>query len=58
MKAYDIVKTARDINRISTRDVIQALCQEKFIEQFGDRLSGNDGAIIGGVGLALSLIHI
>lgn len=34
MKAYDIVKTARDINRISTRDVIQALCQEKFIEQF------------------------
>ena len=31
MKAYDIVKTARDINRISTRDVIQALCQEKFI---------------------------
>ena len=52
MKAYDIVKTARDINRISTRDVIQALCQEKFIEQFGDRLSGNDGAIIGGVGLA------
>ena len=38
MKAYDIVKTARDINRISTRDVIQALCQEKFIGTTGPLL--------------------
>ena len=32
MKAYQIVQKARDIKRISTSDVIGALCGDDFIE--------------------------
>lgn len=51
MKAYQIVQKARDIKRISTSDVIGALCGDDFIECHGDRIMGDDAAIMGGVGL-------
>lgn len=50
MKAYDIVRKARDVHRMSTIEVIQALCSD-FIELHGDRRDGDDQAIIGGVGM-------
>lgn len=50
MTAYDNVKKARDIKRISTSDVIEALC-DVFVECHGDRAAKDDEAMIGGVGL-------
>lgn len=50
MKAYDIVKEARDIQRLSTTDLIEALC-DYFIECHGDRCGSDDAAIVGGVGM-------
>lgn len=50
MKAYDIVKKARDVQRMSTIEVIQGLCSD-LVEFHGDRRDGDDQAIIGGVGM-------
>lgn len=50
MKAYDIVQKARDVERLSTSEIIHALCSE-FIELHGDRRMKDDKAIIGGIGL-------
>lgn len=50
MKAYDIVKKARDIQRLSTIEIINALCSD-FIELHGDRRMTDDQAVVGGVGL-------
>src|SRR5699024_11719847 len=50
MNAYDIVKKARDIQRLSTIEIINALCSE-FIELHGDRRMEDDQAVVGGVGL-------
>lgn len=50
MKAYDIVKKARDIQRLSTIEIINSFCSE-FIELHGDRRMEDDKAIVGGVGL-------
>lgn len=50
MQAYEKVKIARNIKRISTKDVIEALTSS-FIECHGDRVAKDDPAIIGGVGL-------
>jgi len=50
MDAYDIVKKARDIHRLSTIEIINALCSS-FIELHGDRNQKDDQAIVGGVGL-------
>lgn len=50
MKAYDIVQKARNIERLSTIEIIRALCTE-FIELHGDRRMKDDQAIVGGVGL-------
>lgn len=50
MKAYDIVKKARETERISTTDIIIALTNS-FMECHGDRAMGDDRAVIGGVGL-------
>ncbi|MCW6677215.1 acetyl-CoA carboxylase carboxyl transferase subunit alpha [Aerococcaceae bacterium NML180378] len=50
MQAYQIVQRARDVHRISTQEIIQALCSN-FIECHGDRIMADDKAIIGGVGL-------
>lgn len=49
VEAYEVVKKARDIKRISTTDVIDALT-DRFIELHGDRLAGDDKAVVGGVG--------
>lgn len=50
MDAYQIVQKAREPNRLSTIEVINALCS-RFIEFHGDRRMEDDQAIIGGVGL-------
>lgn len=50
MKAYDIVQKARDVYRLSTIELINALCSS-FIELHGDRRMGDDKAVIGGIGL-------
>lgn len=50
MKAYKIVKKARDVQRLSTIEIINALCSE-FIELHGDRRMEDDKAVVGGVGL-------
>lgn len=50
MKAYDIVLKARDIQRISTIEIMNALCTS-FVEFHGDRVMKDDKAIVGGVGL-------
>lgn len=50
MQAYERVKLARNINRISTKDVIEVLTSS-FIECHGDRVAKDDSAIIGGIGL-------
>ena len=50
MKAYDIVQKARDVQRLSTIEIINSLCSN-FIELHGDRRMGDDQAIIGGIGL-------
>lgn len=50
MEAYQIVQKARDIQRLSTIEIIHALCSE-FIELHGDRNIQDEKAIVGGVGL-------
>lgn len=50
MGAYDTVKKARDIQRLSTIEVINSLCTG-FIELHGDRSQKDDKAIVGGIGL-------
>lgn len=50
MNAYETVMKARDIERISTVEIINALCSS-FVEFHGDRIMEDDKAIIGGVGL-------
>ncbi len=50
MDAYQIVQKARETDRLSTVEVINALCS-RFIELHGDRRMEDDEAIIGGVGL-------
>ncbi len=50
MQKYEIVKQARDLARITAAEVIEALCSATM-EMHGDRVSGDDPAIIGGVGL-------
>ena len=52
MKAYQIVQKARDIKRISTSDVIGALCGDDFIECHGDRIMGDDATSVQPVLLA------
>lgn len=50
MDAYQVVKEARDLNRLSTIEIIHGLCQ-RFIELHGDRQMKDDQAIVGGIGL-------
>lgn len=50
MDAYQVVKAARDLNRLSTIEIIHALCS-RFIEQHGDRQMKDDQAIVSGIGL-------
>lgn len=48
--AYRRVKIARNIKRPTGIDYIQGLCCD-FLELHGDRLSGDDPAVVGGVAL-------
>ena len=60
MNAWTRVQLARDKERPYAADYIEEICDE-FMELHGDRLSGDDGALIGGIGRIdsyLSLIHI
>lgn len=50
MTAYQTVQKARDVNRLSTIEIINALCTD-FVELHGDRRMKEDRAVIGGVGL-------
>ena len=50
MDAYKTVQKARDVNRLSTIEIINALCTG-FMELHGDRGVKDDKAIIGGIGL-------
>ncbi len=50
MDAYQTVQKARETNRLSTIEVIKALCS-RFIELHGDRRMRDDQAIVGGIGL-------
>jgi len=47
---WEQVLLSRDLERPMTRDYIELLCTE-FIELHGDRLYGDDHAIVGGVGV-------
>jgi acetyl-CoA carboxylase carboxyl transferase subunit alpha len=49
MRVYDRVKVARDPNRLISSQLIDLLC-DNFIELHGDRLFGDDSAVIGGLG--------
>src|SRR5437762_14163942 len=48
--AWERVKLARHPDRPHTLDYIQRLCSD-FVELHGDRLYGDDAAIVGGLGL-------
>ncbi|MDN6195434.1 MAG: acetyl-CoA carboxylase carboxyl transferase subunit alpha [Atopostipes suicloacalis] len=50
MDAYQVVKEARKIDRLSTIELINTLCS-RFIELHGDRQMKDDQAIVSGVGL-------
>ncbi|UUX34271.1 carboxyltransferase subunit alpha [Fundicoccus culcitae] len=50
MQAYQIVQRARQLDRISTLEVIDSLCSD-FIELHGDRLMADDKAMVAGIGL-------
>ena len=55
--AWDTVLLSRKSDRPVATDYINALFDE-FIEFHGDRYFKDDGAIVGGVAMFLSLIHI
>lgn len=50
MEAYETVKKARDIHRLSTIEIINALCTG-FVELHGDRAMKDEKSIVGGIGL-------
>lgn len=50
MRAYEKVMKARDVQRISTVDIINYMT-DWFVEFHGDRIMSDDKAIVGGVGL-------
>ena len=50
MEAIDIVRKARDLNRLKAMDYIEYLC-EPFVEIHGDRLFSDDEVIVAGIGM-------
>lgn len=50
MEAIDIVRKARDVNRLKAMDYIEYLC-EPFVELHGDRLFSDDKVIVAGIGM-------
>lgn len=53
-KAYDRLLIARDAKRLTSKEVIEYICDD-FFELKGDRLYGEDFAVIGGVGTILGM---
>lgn len=49
LTAYQRVKLSRHLDRPFTLDYIQAIIED-FVELHGDRVCGDDGAIVGGIG--------
>lgn len=50
LKPWQIAQVARHINRPSTLDLVKLICGEEFVELHGDRLYGDDPAIVSGIG--------
>lgn len=51
MRAFDRLTMARDTNRLTTSDYIQALFGDSFFELHGDRRFADDKAVKAGIGL-------
>ncbi len=54
MDDYEIVLRARAEGRLTAKDYIKGMLQE-FIELHGDRLLGDDKAVVGGIGFLLDM---
>ncbi|KAF1083236.1 MAG: Acetyl-coenzyme A carboxyl transferase alpha chain [Candidatus Rifleibacterium amylolyticum] len=50
LEPWQIAQVARHINRPSTLDLIKIMCGDEFVELHGDRLFGDDSAIVSGLG--------
>jgi acetyl-CoA carboxylase carboxyl transferase subunit alpha len=51
LKPWQVAQLARHINRPSTLEYVKHLCGNTFVEMHGDRLYGDDPAIVGGIGI-------
>jgi len=52
LEPWQIAQVARHINRPSTLDLVKIISGEDFVELHGDRLFGDDPAIVAGIGKA------
>lgn len=50
LEPWQVTQVARHIDRPSTLDLVKILCGDDFIELHGDRLFGDDPAIVSGFG--------
>jgi acetyl-CoA carboxylase carboxyl transferase subunit alpha len=50
LEPWQVTQVARHIDRPSTLDLIKYICPDDFVELHGDRLFGDDPAIVGGPG--------
>ncbi len=50
LEPWQIAQVARHVNRPSTLDLVKYLCGDEFVELHGDRLFGDDAAIVSGFG--------
>lgn len=50
LEPWQIAQVARHINRPSTLDLIKLICGDEFVELHGDRLFGDDPALVSGIG--------
>lgn len=48
LEPWQVTQVARHIDRPSTLDYVKLLCGDNFVEMHGDRLFGDDPAIVGG----------
>lgn len=51
LEPWQVTQVARHIDRPSTLDYVKLLCGTEFVEMHGDRLFGDDPAIVGGPAL-------
>lgn len=51
LEPWQVTQVARHIDRPSTLDYAKLLCGDEFVEMHGDRLFGDDPAIVGGPAL-------